>query len=191
MSQIFLFNATFHLLLNTIDQELANTVVKQGCPHCKGKLHRADYPRSPLGVLAEFRNYYDNRLGFCCADCRKRTTPTSVRFFGRRWYPAPFFILISALTLGVNQRRLMQVKQHVGLVVGESTWRRWRRWWRDLFTKTRFWEQAKGQLPPIPAMIRGPYPRVLLDTFQGKLEKKVALLLRLLSPLTGGNLRAT
>ena len=190
MSQNFLLNASFHLFLNKIDQELADKTQSEGCQFCGGKLHQDDYPRSPLGIPAKLRTYYDNHLGFCCVDCRKRTTPMSVRFFGRRWYPAPLFILISLLTLGINKRRLAQIKKYFALAVSETTWRRWRKWWRDAFTQTQFWQKEKGRLPPIPAIIQGPYPRVLLDVLQGKLEEKMGLLLQFLSPLTGGVLRA-
>ncbi len=190
MSQIFLFNASFHLLLNQIDQAMADNILQQRCPYCKGNLHKADYPRSPLGVLAEFRHHYETRLSFCCADCRKRTTSASVRFFGRRWYPAPFVMLISILSLGISKRRLAQFKRHFGFTVSESTWRRWRRWWRDMFDKTRFWMQEKGRLPSTPAIMHGPYPRVLFDIFQGEFEKRICLLLRFLAPLTAGSLRA-
>jgi len=190
MSQNFLLNARFHLFLNKIDQELINKTQQEGCLFCGDKLYRADYPRSPLGVPPKFREYYNSRLSVCCDNCRKRTTPMSVRFFGRRWYPAPFFILISLFTLGINKRRLAQIKKYFGFVVSETTWRRWRKWWRNTFIQTQFWQQEKGRLPPIPALIQGPYPRVLLNVFQGKLEEKMGLLLKFLAPLTGGVLRA-
>lgn len=190
MSQKFLFDASFHLFLNKIDQELVNKSRQEGCLFCGGKLHRADYPRSPLGIPPEFRDDYDSRLSSCCDGCRKRTTPMSIRFFGRRWYPAPLFILISLFTLGINKRRLAQIKKYFGLVVSETSWRRWRKWWRDAFTQTKFWQQEKGRLPSTPAIIQGPYPRVLLDVLQGKLKEKMGLLLRFFAPLTGGVLRA-
>lgn len=190
MSQNFLYNASFHSLLNTIDQELADQAKEKGCSYCGNQLDQADYPRSPFGLPAQFRTAYEERFSFCCADCRKRTTPTSVRFFGRRWYPAPLLVLISVLTLGINERRLTQIKQHFGMTVSQSTWRRWRRWWRESFIETRFWQQAKGQLLPTPAITRGPYPRVLLDAFQGDLEEKIGLLLQFFAPLSAGSLRA-
>ena len=190
MSQNFIHNANFYLLLTQIDHELADTTLAQGCPFCQGSLHRADYPRSPLGIPSTFRDYFDSRLSFCCADCRKRTTPSSVRFFGRRWYPAPLLMLFSIFTLGINARRVAQIKRYFGLVVSETTWRRWRRWWRDTFTKTPFWQQAKGQLPPTEEIQRGPFPRVILDVLKGKLEEKIVHLLRWLAPLTSGDLRA-
>lgn len=189
MSHKFLFHASFHLLLNKIDQELAEKEKEKGCGYCGGVLHQADYPRSPFGLPAPFRENYDERLSLCCSQCRKRTTPPSVRFFGRRWFPAPLLILISALTLGINERRLMQVKRHLGVTVSESTWKRWRRWWREAFMQTPFWQQAKGSFLPVPTLI-GFFPRVLLMRFQGKLEEKMGFLLNFLAPLTAGVLRA-
>lgn len=190
MYQKFLFDANFHVLLNKIDQELANNCMCQGCPNCKGVLDRSDYPRSPLGVTLDFRQYYNHRISFCCRDCRRRVTPTSVRFFGRLWHPAPFFMLISVLNLGISQLRLTQIKKYMGLVVSLSTWRRWRRWWRDVFIKTQFWEQVKGLLPPTPSIMQGPYPRVFLDVLQGTIEAKIILLLRLFMPISIDNGRA-
>ncbi len=140
MSQNFLFSATFHLVLNKIDQELAKEVKQLGCLYCGHKLHQANYPRSPVGLSSQFRDHYDERLSFCCDTCRKRTTPQSVRFFGRRWFPAPLLILISALMLGINDRRREQVKKHFGIIVSESTWKRWRRWWHESFQATLFWQ---------------------------------------------------
>lgn len=189
MSQKFLFNASFHLLLIAIDQELANDTLKRGCQYCGGKLHLADYPRSPVGIPSSLRRYYEERLSFCCDTCRKRTTPPSVRFFGRRWYPAPFHLLVSALMLRINEHRLSQIKRHFGITVTESTWKRWRRWWRNFFPSTSFWRQEKALALPID-MTNKSFPRVLLNLFESTLEKKMTLLLRFLSPLTGGVLRA-
>lgn len=183
MSYNFLGNANFHFLLNSIDQDLANQRQLQGCFECGHKLHQANYPRSPVGILARFRNHYDERLSFCCDTCRKRITPPSVKFFGRRWYPAPLFILISALMRGITEYLLAQVKQHFGIAVSESTWKRWRRWWREKFTATTFWKQAKGLIPQVFEINR-PFPRALLAVFQGTLEAKMCFLLKFLSPLT-------
>jgi hypothetical protein len=190
MSQNFLFNATFHLLLNTIDQELTFETQQKGCLYCGGKLHQADYPRSPLGLPAQFRDTYEERYSLCCSICRRRSTPSSVRFFGRRWFPAPLLVLISALMRGANERRRLQVKQYFGFTVSQSTWKRWHQWWCEAFMTTPFWQQVKGLLPPIPKILQGPFPRVLLDMFQGKFEERMCLLLKFLMPLTAGVLRA-
>lgn len=188
MIQKFLSTATFHLLLISIDRELTENIKKIGCP-CGGKLHQANYPRSPLGIPVPFRSSYEERFSLCCATCRKRTCSPSVRFFGRHWYPAPLLVLISALTLGINERRLKQVRHHLGIAVSESTWKRWRRWWRQSFETTSFWQQAKGfALKAIET--KKIFPRALFVLFHGTLEEKLRLLLKFLSPLTSGNLRA-
>ena len=102
MSHKFIFSASFHSLLIAIDRELSELTRQQGCS-CGGRLHQSNYPRSPFGLPAEFRSFYDERFSSCCHDCRKRTTSPSVRFFGRRWYPAPLLLLISALMLSINR----------------------------------------------------------------------------------------
>jgi hypothetical protein len=186
MSHKFLSDARFHLLLKSIDQELADTLQQQNCPRCGKTLHHADYPRSPFGIPPCFREYYDERLSYCCGNCRKRHTPPSVRFFGRRWFPMPFLILISALQSGINDWRLSQVKRYFGVSISESTWKRWRRWWRDTFPGTGFWVQAKGHCFPSG----GPLPRALISLFQGNLEQKMIPLLKFLSPITAGVFRA-
>lgn len=187
MSHKFLFNSTFHTLLIAIDRELAEDVRQQGC-HCGGSLHQSNYPRSPLGLSAELRFAYQQRFSFCCDDCRHRTTPPSVRFFGRRWYPAPLLLLISALMLSINEHRLTQIKRHFGITVSESTWKRWRRWWRDAFVESAFWKQARGLIPEPkrPATIA----RQMLISFQGTIDNKMLLLLKFISPITAGYLRA-
>lgn len=183
-----LFNASFHLLLIQMDKEIIKQTAQKGCP-CGGKLHQDNYPRSPFGIPAQFRDSYDKRFSLCCNTCRKRITPPSVRFFGRRWYPAPILVLISALMLGINKRRLDQVKRYFGIVIHERTWKRWRRWWRQSFEATAFWQQTKG-LALKAIETKKLFPRALFILFQGVFEEKMLLLLRFLSPLTGGALRA-
>lgn len=190
MSQNFLLKSSFHASLIEIDLEIANICLEKGCVYCGGKLHQADYPRSPMGVPSEFRDQYSQRISFCCANCRKRTTPPSVRFFGRRWYPAPLHIFISIMTCGINKRRIALIEKYFGVTVRESTWRRWRKWWRDEFVITKFWRQEKGRLAPTAEITQGPFPRVIFNFYRGNIEQKMLLFLRFASPLTGGILRA-
>jgi len=187
MSHKFLLDASFHTLLIAIDRELAEATRQKGCL-CGGRLDRSNYPRSPLGVPAEFRSPYEERLSFCCATCRKRVTPPSVRFFGRRWYPAPLFILISALMVSINESRLKQIKRHFGITVSESTWKRWRQWWRDTFVETAFWKQARALI--FKAQRRMTVTRRMLTAFNGTIDNKMILLLKFISPITAGPLRA-
>lgn len=138
-----------------------------------------------MGVPLNFREYYEERLSFCCDTCRRRSTPESVRFFGRRWYPAPFFIFICLLQFGITERRLAQFKKHTGMTVNERTWKRWRQWWRDCFVNTLFWQEHKGLV--ISALDKNlSLPRTLYDLFSGISSERLRLLLRFLSPLTSG-----
>lgn len=186
MSHTFLLNSTFHSSLTIIDQELAEATRLAGCP-CGGSLYQADYPRSPFGLPEALRHHYDHRFSFCCGDCRKRITPPSVRFFGRRWFPAPLLILISALAFGATEYRCIQIRRHFGVLISQSTWKRWRRWWRISFVETDFWLQAKGLIPI--AYFNGLFPRTLLSLFSGCLEERLILLLKFLKPLTAGIFR--
>jgi len=188
MSHKFLFNTSFHELLNKLDLELAEATRLAGCLHCGGSLHQADYPRSPFGLPVGFRSYYQERHSFCCGQCRKRTTSPSVRFFGRRWFPAPLLILISALSLGATESRCTQIRKLFGVVISQTTWKRWRRWWRADFTQSHFWLQAKGIVSPLH--FNGSFPRELFSLFIGCLEERLVLLLRFLAPLTAGAFRA-
>ena len=193
MSQNFLTKSSFHARLTEIDQEIAMSCLAKGCVRCDGKLrklHQSDYPRSPMGIAQAFRDYYLSRFSFCCIDCRKRTTPPSVRFFGRRWYPAPLHIFISIMTYGISKRRIALMEKHFGIVVRESTWRRWRKWWRDEFVATKFWSQAKGKLPPGNDITQGSFPRAIFNFYTGNVEEKMLLFLPFLSPLTSGILRS-
>ncbi len=182
MSHKFLFDANFHLLLNKIDEEFFKEIKEKGCPSCGGKLHKSNYPRSPFGMPQAFRSFYEERFSFCCEECRKRTTPPSVRFFGRRWYPAPLFMLICLLELGISKHRQAQIQRHFGITISLSTWKRWRSWWQESFKETSFWKITQGIIPL--SQIYGPFPRAFLKTFQGSLEEKIRFLLRFLSPLT-------
>ena len=89
MCHVFTLDANFLAFLQQIDDELAEQVQAGGCPHCGGPLHRASYPRKPRGVPhRQLDERYRRRHSFCCAadGCRRRCTPPSVRFLGRRVY---------------------------------------------------------------------------------------------------------
>jgi len=89
-------NLNFHTHLLNIDIEAAQKVKEQGCQYCNGTLHQANYPRIGFGLMPQIAHLYNSRFSFCCANCRRRTTPVSVRFFGRRRYLATLFILLCA-----------------------------------------------------------------------------------------------
>jgi hypothetical protein len=85
--------ARFWSFLLAVDQDLAEETRKKACP-CGGHLHAANYPRKPRGTPVQLPELQCFRLSFCCdrdppkAD-RKRTTPPSARFLGRKVYLGP------------------------------------------------------------------------------------------------------
>lgn len=91
---------------------------------------------------------------------------------------------------GISKRRIALIEKHFGIVIRESTWRRWRKWWRDKFVITKFWRAAKGQFLTSNKIIQGPFPCVIFNFYRGNVEEKMLLFLRFFSPLTGGILRA-
>ena len=177
-------NSSFHLLLANIDHALSAQVRADRCPFCAGPLHQSNYPRSPLGLTEKNREYYSTRNSFCCGRCRKRTTTPSVRFFGRRRFPAPVLILISMLKCKITQSSLIRVRRYFGVNISKRTWTRWCKWWRTFFIKTKFWKQAKGLLNQAPLLQN--HPRSLLLHFNGSFSNKLKLILHFLSPMTAG-----
>jgi hypothetical protein len=90
--------------------------------------------------------------------------------------------------LSINEQRLKQIKRHFGITVSESTWKRWRRWWRDTFVETAFWKQARGLIAEIKKS--SVIARHMLTAFNGTIDNKMILLLKFISPITAGHLRA-
>lgn len=177
-----------HKVLIAIDDDIANKARQNPCAYCGGPLHQANYPRSPLGLPANCRDYYQQRYSFCCGNCRKRITVPSVRFFGRRRFPAAVIVLLSAFMSGSSKRGYSKVRRFFGVTISLRTWIRWLRWWRDCFVNTVFWRQAKAKL--LPNNHDGPYPRQLFLNYQGRLHKKLEMVLQFLAPLTAGVYRA-
>ncbi len=112
MYQDLTCDARFWQFLFTIDQDLAEKARKQGCS-CVGHLHRANYPRQPRGDADQIPKQQRIRLSFCCDrdGCRKRVTPRSVRFLGRKVFVAAAVILITAMRQGPTPRRLRELSQ--------------------------------------------------------------------------------
>jgi hypothetical protein len=105
-----------------------------------------------------------------------------VRFFGRRWYVAPVFVLISAMRDGLTVRRLEELRAELGTCPSLRTLRRWRTWWREIFATSRFWTAARGRLDRAIAVTD--LPAALLERFAGDARKKVVACLGFLSPVT-------
>ena len=169
-------------ILTQVDADLAEQARLKGCQRCGGVLHRGNYARKVCGMgMVEA-----TRDSFCCAtdDCRRRTTPASVRFLGRRVYAGFVVVLLAALRHGLSAQRVQVLRERLG--VDQRTLQRWRSWWLEQFAGGRLWREGRGRLmPPIdeaalPASLwerfyahRGPPPQQ---------EDPLVKLLRFLTP---------
>jgi len=128
MCHAFVSDSRFYQFLFHIDQEMANEVQREGCAHCGGRLHVACYPRKPRGICCALDESYETRLSFCCATegCRRRCTPPSVRFLGRKVYLGAMVVLVMAMEHGLSAKRRKQLIEKLDLY--PQTLARWRRW---------------------------------------------------------------
>lgn len=180
MSQKLLRDASLYRVLLEIDLDLASQVQAAGCP-CGGPLHSARYPRKPRGALSRLPPGYRWRESFCCAreGCRRRRTPASVRFLGRRVYLGAVVVLISALIHGPNPARLARLKRLAG--VSESTVQRWRGWWLTTFRESLVWREAQARLVDLA---RSALPASLLARFGPEGSEGLVKCLGFLAPIT-------
>ncbi len=182
MYQSVLADVRLFELLWRIDQDLVRSTQSEGCRQCGGRLDRADYPRKPRGVPLELGPEHAMRLSLCCAaeGCRRRTTPPSVRFLGRRVYVGAAIVGITALRPGARGGEARALRAWLG--VSARTLARWRRWWRDVFAASAFWRHARGRLrTPVSARA---LPGALLRRFAGDLQTQLIAGLRFLAPIT-------
>ena len=105
-------------------RDLTEEARLKGCLLCGGKLHRSDYDRKPRGGPQ-----WEVRFSFCCAQegCRRRHTPPSVRFMGRRVYAGLVVVLVSAMIHGLKPERVQCLREALG--IDRRTLERWRQWW--------------------------------------------------------------
>jgi hypothetical protein len=175
--------ARFWPFLFAVDQDLAEEARKKGC-RCGGRLHSANYLRKPRGTADRLPEQECTRLSFCCDrdGCRKRATPPSVRFLGRKVYLAAIVILVSAMRQGPSPRRLRELSERCG--ADESTIARWQIFWREHFPQTPFWKVARAGFVTLGEIISLPY--LLVDAFLSRHRRcrGWTLLLRFLSPVT-------
>jgi hypothetical protein len=175
--------ARFWSFLLAVDQDLADESRKKTCL-CGGRLHSANYPRKPRGTPAQLPAQECLRLSFCCNrdGCRKRLTPPSVRFLGRKVYLGAIVILISAMRQGPTPRRIRELSLRFG--ADRRTIARWQVFWREHFPQTPFWKNARARLVPVIEIVSLPYS--LVDDFltRHRICRGWTLLLRFLSLIT-------
>jgi len=167
--------------LTAVDAMITAKVAASACSRCGGPLHVGNYPRKPRGgLLATAGEDFVLRFSLCCGreGCRRRTTPPSVRFLGRRVYLGAVVILASAIVMaivtGAAARRATGVPSR--------TLRRWDRWWRGSFPATTVFVSLSARL--VPALERKQLPASWLERLRGSSEARVRCALAWLAPLT-------
>lgn len=148
--------------LMALDEAIGEQVQAARCGRCGGRLDRADYARKPRGgTVAPGAEAWSRRLSLCCAreGCRRRSTPPSVRFLGRRVYPEVVVVLASLAALGTDRARALCAATGVPA----RTVRRWRSWWQGAFLASALWRECQSRMVPAPVATQ--LPASLLSRF--------------------------
>lgn len=186
MYQTLLRDSSWFALLLRCDEDLAAEVRLAGCLACGGALHSARYPRKPRGGPEGLGVEHRQRQSFCCAvdGCRRRATPPSLQFLGRKVYFGLWVLLLPVLREGPTPQRLSRLE--TVFAVSRRTLLRWRRWWREVVPRSRFWQARRGDWasPVAPETL----PGSLLAGFSHltTASEQVLAALRWLAPLAAG-----
>lgn len=182
MCHELLHDAKFYEFLLEVDRDLCERARKHGCPNCGGRLDSARYRRKPRGAGVPLPEGWDQRESLCCdvEGCRKRVTPPSLRYLGRRVYVAVIVVLACLLREGPTpwrEARLLALAR-----IDRRTLARWRSWWTERFVETELWRAERGRF--MPPVVEAELPSSLLERFVGELRGQLTALLRLISPVT-------
>lgn len=184
--QALLQDSRFFDLLLKLDQDVAAEARRAGCD-CGGVLHRGAYERKPRGGPTGGPPEMSVRYSFCCATegCRRRTTPPSLRFLGRKVFFGVLVLLVPALRDGPTTGRMARLSER--FTVSARTVRRWCRFWKEAFVTSCVWQAARGRFAT-PVCAEG-MPASLIEAFTetSDAEGRVLAVLRLVSPI-GSNL---
>ena len=186
MYQTLLGDSNFFRLLLRCDEDLATRARAGGCG-CGGVVHSAQFPRKPRGGPADLGPEHAKRFSFCCAreGCRRRVTPPSLRFLGRKVFFGVVVLLAPILMEGPTPGRVRRLQDRFS--VSERTLRRWRRWWRESVAHSRFFAAARGGFTrPVAG---DALPVSLLEAFATLAEpvERVLAMLRWLAPSSLGS----
>lgn len=177
----FEFSCEFFETQEAVDLAILKRVAAAGCRLCGGRLDRGDYPRKPRGgAIGAAAEGPTRRFSLCCREegCRKRSTPPSVRFLGRRVYVGAVVLVASVIAL--VSMKAAEAGRRTGIV--PRTLRRWGAWWQGSFTKTAAFVEIASRLVPAPARSR--FPASILERLSGTPSARVETVLMQLAPIT-------
>lgn len=181
MIGLFELGSEFFEGLVAVDQAIVEQAAQRPCAECGGRLHRGDYPRKPRGGrIAVAAERWLRRFSLCCGSegCRRRATPPSVRFMGRRVYAGA--VVVAAAAMAITAMAVSTAVRTTG--VPARTTRRWLRWWREAFPASAPFAQLSARLVPAPHRRR--LPLSLLERFSPPGAPALSKLLTWMAPLT-------
>jgi hypothetical protein len=180
--------------LQAHDEAITVRVAAEGCPACDGPLYRGDYDRKPRGgVIAQAGEEFVRRFSLCCGreGCRKRATPPSLRFLGRRVYLGAVVILASVLAHALRELTMIRTAKRRAAMAARAatgvparTTRRWLGWWCGPFLSTEVFVSIRARLVGVDV---ARLPASILDPLPGTRAEQVRSLLTLVAPLTTGS----
>lgn len=175
--------ASFLSALVEIDRRTAEQVRGQPCRCCRGPLHAGHYGRKPrglpAGLEAQWLPEFSVRWSLCCGHCRRRTTPPSVRFLGRKVYLG--FVVLLAVVRGLAGYGVIRAEDAIARVP-RRTVRRWAQWWSGSFAELPFWQSESGRF--VQPVARERLPGSLLECFTGTVAAKLVRALCFVAPIT-------
>jgi len=166
--------AEFVKVLYRYDRRKGKQTKEKGCPLCKGRLHDAHYQRKPRGIVGHLDEKFKRCFCYCCAKCRHRVWPPSLRFLGAKVYFGFVVLLRAADQL---QLKAPLRKAIAPLAVCHQTAARWRTWWQEQVPKTSFWcDKVAVLMPPIE-------PTEMPDPLVSRFDVRVGKMLHFIAPL--------
>ena len=158
-------DARFYEFQLETDRMILAEARKEVCVICGDVLHSGNFRRKPRGGPAGMSEDADLRYSLCCADleCRKRVTPPSLRFLGRKVYLGAVVVVVSAMRHGASPARMRKLRELFG--VSRRTVERWRVWWATAFAEGPLWKAMAAAILPAVEVPR--LPASLLERFLG------------------------
>ena len=171
----------FYALLLRIDEDLAENAWRGMCPLCGSVLHKANYPRVLCGAPPGLPGGFEKCFSFCCKAVASGSRPPACVSSGaagtrlRSWCWSPPSNTPQRL-VGLMRSKWLERP------VPRSTLERWRRWWRETFTASPFWQGLRGRFAKPVAESR--LPLSLIEEFSGDDATRLVATLKLLTPTT-------
>jgi len=127
---------------------------------------------------------YLSRESFCCRDCRRRTTPPSLRFLGRKVYLGALLVVFGNVAgSGLSAVNASLRSLAVATAIPQRTLARWRKWWTGTLPPTLWWHELCASF--VPGIASAELPIALLERVDGRdADARLRTVLALTSPLS-------